>query len=84
MSFLHANEPSIIHADLKTPNVLVDLNWRCKISDFGLTSMTLEENISDLVTKGEMGSILWTAPELFSNCKASMPHRSLIAKNSKN
>ena len=37
MRFLHSAEPPIIHADLKSANVMVDANFRGKVADFGLT-----------------------------------------------
>ncbi len=40
MGFLHGHNPPITHADLKTPNVLVDATWRCKIADFGLSTLS--------------------------------------------
>jgi serine/threonine protein kinase len=38
MRFLHANEPPIVHCDLKAANVLVDSRWRAKIADLGFAS----------------------------------------------
>ena len=36
MEYLHGRTPSVIHRDLKTPNLLVDHDQRIKITDFGL------------------------------------------------
>lgn len=36
MRYLHASTPTIVHGDLKAANVLVDRNYRGRISDFGL------------------------------------------------
>ena len=32
MRFLHASNPAVIHADLKAANILVDKNFRAKVS----------------------------------------------------
>eukprot|EP01101_Sappina_pedata_P006371 TRINITY_DN3144_c0_g1_i1.p1 TRINITY_DN3144_c0_g1~~TRINITY_DN3144_c0_g1_i1.p1 ORF type:complete len:526 (-),score=82.16 TRINITY_DN3144_c0_g1_i1:15-1592(-) len=37
MSYLHLSKPTIIHRDLKTPNLLVDDYYNVKIADFGLS-----------------------------------------------
>lgn len=39
MNFLHRHSPPILHMDLKSPNLLVDGDWRCKVADFGLSSL---------------------------------------------
>ncbi len=54
MMFLHS--AGVVHRDLKSLNVLVDASWRCKISDFGLSTAfasTLTSNV---------GTLHWTAP----------------------
>ena len=37
MLHLHTHQPRIIHRDLTSFNVLVDKDWHCKVSDFGVS-----------------------------------------------
>lgn len=37
MAALHGHDPPIIHRDLKSLNLLVTKDWRCKVCDFGLS-----------------------------------------------
>lgn len=39
MCYLHSVSPPVIHRDLKTANLLVDHNWKVKVSDFGVAKM---------------------------------------------
>ena len=57
LSYLHAN--GILHRDLKTDNILLDLDGRCKIADFGISKRSAEFFNNDAV-----GSIFWMAPEV--------------------
>ncbi|KAG5192650.1 LISK family protein kinase [Tribonema minus] len=55
LEFLHSK--SLIHRDIKSPNMLLDLNFNCKIADFGMarqigTNMTI------------VGTDAYMAPEL--------------------
>ncbi len=38
MQFLHSHDPPILHRDLKSGNILIDGEGRCKIADFGLST----------------------------------------------
>ncbi len=64
MEYLHGRTPSVLHRDLKSPNLLVDENLRIKITDFGLAREkdTTREGKTGLMTV--CGTPLWTAPEI--------------------
>ncbi|CAF1449265.1 unnamed protein product [Adineta steineri] len=71
MSYLH--DRGIIHRDLKSSNVFLDMSaetensgasWRVKIGDFGLAAMktVLAEGVNQQFQP--TGSVLWMAPEV--------------------
>lgn len=68
MLYLHARPQPIIHRDLKSPNLLVDRNWRVKVCDF---------NMSRIMEESGQGSSLagtnprWLAPELLTGESAT-------------
>ncbi|KAK3238909.1 hypothetical protein CYMTET_51119 [Cymbomonas tetramitiformis] len=55
MQYLHAHDPPVLHNDLKSGNVLLDIHFRAKITDFGLSQKQSE---------GILGTPYWMAPEL--------------------
>merc|ERR1712100_693769 len=59
MEYLHSRTPPILHRDMKSPNLLIDSNWRIKISDFGFS--TIKKAASNLT---RVGSPVWAAPEV--------------------
>jgi serine/threonine protein kinase len=59
MRFLHNSK--ILHRDLKSANVLIDRDWRCKIADFGLSTF-LDSTMSQ--TAGLMSTPAWIDPEI--------------------
>jgi Janus kinase 2 len=75
MSYLHAHKPPLVHADLKSPNIVVDLNWRCKIADLGLAKLKEDSKLASTKTNSTqatvMGSTLWCAPEIFASKSVS-------------
>lgn len=62
LAVLHSHDPPIIHRDMKSLNLLVTKDWRCKICDFGLSR--LQEG--DLKTMGRLcGTFHFAGPEVF-------------------
>ena len=64
LSFLH--EQNIIHRDLKSLNVLLDIHFKAKLSDFGLAAVRTESSSSNKAGNQAAGTLAWMAPELFS------------------
>ncbi|CAN4111239.1 unnamed protein product [Withania somnifera] len=64
MDCLHTSNPTIVHRDLKSPNLLVDKNWNVKESDFGLSRL---KHNTFLSSKSTAGTPEWMAPEVLRN-----------------
>jgi tRNA A-37 threonylcarbamoyl transferase component Bud32 len=64
MNCLHASIPTIVHRDLKSPNLLVDNNWNVKVGDFGLSRL---KHNTFLSSKSTAGTPEWMAPEVLRN-----------------
>lgn len=69
LAFLHIEcEPAVIHGDVKPSNVLLDTEFRAKLSDFGLSRLKLEGEIGvDLFSQE-----LWKSQELSGNSNAGV------------
>jgi len=61
VSFLHAQSPPIIHASLKTTNVLVGTDLNIKITDIGLRKIKACMELTSL----QRSFTAFTAPEIF-------------------
>lgn len=60
---LHSHRPPILHRDLKSPNLLVDKHWRCKIADFNLSRVMETTAVMSSITANNPR---WLAPEVIT------------------
>jgi len=61
LDFLHSQDPPLLHRDIKGANILVGIDWKAKLSDFGCS-----KRATDSMTHTIMGSIPWMAPEIMA------------------
>jgi serine/threonine protein kinase len=61
MAYLHQRHPPVIHRDLKTANVLVDIGMKMKVSDFG-ESREYNPKAENMTM---VGTNFYIAPEVF-------------------
>ncbi|CAK9044319.1 unnamed protein product [Durusdinium trenchii] len=59
LNYLHTRDPPVVHRDIKGANILVDLSFNVKLSDFGCSK---KEDLTKSFTT--IGSIPWMAPEV--------------------
>lgn len=62
--YLHSQFPCVVHRDLKSQNVVLDLQLNLKLCDFGLTESMERTHITK---KNNGGSPRYMAPELFDS-----------------
>ncbi|XP_027348485.1 probable serine/threonine-protein kinase PIX13 [Abrus precatorius] len=62
LAFLHSSEKQVIYRDFKASNILLDGNYKAKISDFGLAKFGPSGGESHVTTR-IMGTYGYAAPE---------------------
>ncbi|KAJ7900257.1 MAP kinase [Mycena olivaceomarginata] len=62
--YLHSK--GILHRDLKSDNILVEMTGVCKISDFGISKRTDDQNDAHTAMQG---TVFWMAPEVINTKK---------------
>ena len=68
--YLHDLQPSVLHRDLKAENLLLTSDFRCKLTDFGLSRM-FDRHAYKTSLMTVCGTPCWVAPEIFRNEKYS-------------
>ncbi|KAI7839821.1 hypothetical protein COHA_006442 [Chlorella ohadii] len=69
---LYLHKRGIIHRDLKSPNLLIDSQWRCKVADFNLSKLVEGTESSNSKTGTMAGANpKWLAPEVIGGYSAT-------------
>jgi len=69
--YLHSQTPCVVHRDLKSQNVVLDMKLNLKLCDFGLTESMERTHITK---RNNGGSPRYMAPELF-DCKTKITEK---------
>ena len=73
MLYLHSHKPTIIHRDLKSPNLLVDGNWTVKVTDFNLSRLADVAAQPGVTSSVVANNPRWHAPEIIRDALFTKP-----------
>ncbi|OAY52679.1 putative receptor-like protein kinase At1g80870 [Manihot esculenta] len=76
LEFLHLGcDPPVVHGDIKPSNVLLDFDFRAKISDFGLSRIKVDGEFGVDLFSQDLGKSqeLWKSQELSGNLTSETP-----------
>lgn len=62
LEYLHTRQPSVIHRDCKSSNILITARGSAKIADFGLAKV---KQTARSMVRSLVGTVNWQAPELW-------------------
>lgn len=66
LAYLHAQQPAIIHQDIKPDNILIHKNGDFVITDFGISKQLRASLRKSAMTLNSAGAISYMGPERFS------------------
>ncbi|CAI8584666.1 unnamed protein product [Vicia faba] len=73
LDYLHNNcEKRVLHRDIKTSNIMLDLDYNAKLGDFGLARTIQKRDETHHSTKEIAGTPGYMAPETFLTGRATM------------
>lgn len=73
VQFIHEADPSVIHRDIKSANILFDENWNARLADFGLAIMRgqVSQQVDSESLSRPAGTIGYLDPCYTAPCKLS-------------
>ncbi|KAF7817082.1 receptor-like protein kinase HSL1 [Senna tora] len=72
LAYLHHDLlPPIIHRDIKSTNILLDINYQPKVADFGIAKVLQARGGKDSTTTVIAGTYGYLAPEYAYSCRAT-------------
>ncbi|KAJ0055543.1 hypothetical protein NL108_005358 [Boleophthalmus pectinirostris] len=74
LKVLHSQKPPILHRDLKPQNVLIDVNGRARLADFGISRRLLKGQTT--LRTASAGTKCWMAKETLTEEDSGTPYKS--------
>ncbi|KAF0690708.1 Aste57867_17918 [Aphanomyces stellatus] len=65
LAYLHSFEPTVIHRDLKSKNILLSSTWNARLNDFGYSRVMSPDEVMTM----NVGTIAWIAPEVLTGSR---------------